>query len=495
MRAIILPVLIGVIVLGVIGLSEDAFAESILYGTAHERTFQGNSPSTLYIIDKTDGSTVEVGPIGFNNCSGMDFLLGTMYATCYRSNELVHVLITVNLETGAGTEIGPTNLDTNLFEESTNPDISFRNSDNTLFAFFFDADTDWTPVLATIDISTGGATLIGNTGSTRGGNGIAFSSADTLYHASSRQSFDPINIIDQTTGFSTFLFEVALPDPALTPEGNARPNAADFDPDTGTMYLSIGSGQQAKNLIITLDIASETITNLGDTQVGLDAIAFLPDPDADGDGVSDADDQCSETAAGASVNASGCSLAQLDTDNDGVNDADDVCPATDAEVPVDATGCALSPQDELDVIRGEVSTLITTIDDPKITKKLDKVVDKLDKAVDKLEDLSDTKQVKKGFGDASKAIKEMTKILKKNPELPLDEIIDEIIQVFEGITNDAIAEAESFLPNDKVQKKLDKVNKDLEKFQKELDKGKPDKALDRLKKAYDHAQKAIKHAT
>ena len=42
------------------------------------------------------------------------------------------------------------------------------------------------------------------------------------------------------------------------------------------MYLSIGSGKEEKNTLITLDIGDGTITDLGPTQVGLDAIAFDP---------------------------------------------------------------------------------------------------------------------------------------------------------------------------------------------------------------------------
>ncbi|MEK6642842.1 MAG: right-handed parallel beta-helix repeat-containing protein [Planctomycetota bacterium] len=54
-------------------------------------------------------------------------------------------------------------------------------------------------------------------------------------------------------------------------------------------------------------------------------------PDADGDGVSNCDDVCSETAAGAAVDATGCSCIQLtptaDADGDGVIDCTDNCSA------------------------------------------------------------------------------------------------------------------------------------------------------------------------
>lgn len=67
--------------------------------------------------------------------------------------------------------------------------------------------------------------------------------------------------------------------------------------------------------------------------------------DADGDGVSDALDQCSGTLAGAEVDSQGCSVSQRDADGDGVADAADQCSGTPAEATVNAQGCALSQLD------------------------------------------------------------------------------------------------------------------------------------------------------
>lgn len=80
----------------------------------------------------------------------------------------------------------------------------------------------------------------------------------------------------------------------------------------------------------------------------VEAYFLLGDPgptDADGDGVSDALDQCPGTPAGESVDANGCSASQLDGDGDGVSDALDLCPNTPAGEPVDASGCPLGPVD------------------------------------------------------------------------------------------------------------------------------------------------------
>ncbi|NEX18950.1 S8 family serine peptidase [Thiorhodococcus mannitoliphagus] len=67
--------------------------------------------------------------------------------------------------------------------------------------------------------------------------------------------------------------------------------------------------------------------------------------DADGDGVTDTLDQCPNTPSGETVDGDGCSASQLDSDSDGVNDSLDLCPGTPTGTPVDADGCALGPVD------------------------------------------------------------------------------------------------------------------------------------------------------
>ena len=63
-----------------------------------------------------------------------------------------------------------------------------------------------------------------------------------------------------------------------------------------------------------------------------------PPADADGDGVPDTADKCPGTAAGASVDANGCSASQRDSDGDGVTDNKDNCANTPAGTTVDASG-------------------------------------------------------------------------------------------------------------------------------------------------------------
>lgn len=59
--------------------------------------------------------------------------------------------------------------------------------------------------------------------------------------------------------------------------------------------------------------------------------------DSDGDGVTDDQDRCPGTSAGAQVEALGC---ELDTDGDRVLDSKDKCPNTPTGDKVDANGCS-----------------------------------------------------------------------------------------------------------------------------------------------------------
>ena len=65
-----------------------------------------------------------------------------------------------------------------------------------------------------------------------------------------------------------------------------------------------------------------------------------PEPvyDTDGDGVSDKNDRCPNTAKGVMVSSDGC---PLDSDGDGVANHIDQCPNTPPNTPVNQVGCAL----------------------------------------------------------------------------------------------------------------------------------------------------------
>ncbi len=72
--------------------------------------------------------------------------------------------------------------------------------------------------------------------------------------------------------------------------------------------------------------------------IALGSLAPKTVPDADGDGVPDANDKCPGTPPGRRVDANGC---EYDTDGDGVVDGIDACPNTPQGVTVDSRGCPL----------------------------------------------------------------------------------------------------------------------------------------------------------
>lgn len=248
-------------------LSKSSTAGPQLFGAAHSGP---NGPSTLYTIDASTGTATAIGPIGFERCSAMDVdQSGTLYAICERSdgsNE--NVLITIDPLTGAGTEIGPTSV--SMFQTTTTG-MSFRPSDNTLFVptFFPGA------ILATVDLTTGmGTRLAGDPqiGASPGngcdcGWSFAFAPDNTLYLTVGNRLFT----VDQVTGQATFVADTA---PAS--DTDFRINGADFEPGTGILYGSLARGFSSNlNRLVIIDPTTGNVTVVGESTLGLDALAWL----------------------------------------------------------------------------------------------------------------------------------------------------------------------------------------------------------------------------
>ena len=100
-----------------------------LYGTTSSGA--ANSPSSLYQIDRDDGTATLVGPIGFDRVGAiaMDPLSGLLFGAAERAVGTESALIRIWPETGIGIEICP--LESNLVETT---DISFDRETNLLIA-------------------------------------------------------------------------------------------------------------------------------------------------------------------------------------------------------------------------------------------------------------------------------------------------------------------------------------------------------------------------
>jgi hypothetical protein len=242
-----------------------AVLQTALYGAAH---LGRDGMSILHEINPLTGATTLIGPIGFERVSGMAFNVadGKMYATGERADgSNTHVLLTINLATGAGTEVGPTNV-TSLGFGDTISDISFRNADGALYAYLEAGDA-----VGIINLATGAATALGRS-NVFGccGNGIAFAVDDTLYHANDIN----LHTLNQTTGVATIQAPLGFSPPA---DLDPRINAMDFHPLTGQLFASLNDGNNAnpENHLALIDKLTGVVSIIGPTVPGLDAIAWV----------------------------------------------------------------------------------------------------------------------------------------------------------------------------------------------------------------------------
>lgn len=238
-------------------------AAQTLFALGYDGT---DGPTTLFVVSTDTGSAAPVGPVGFERCSGMDFDASlTLYATCERADGSdVPVLVTVDLGSGVGTEVGPTGISGSV------SDISFRHSDGVLFAY--DAANDPDHSLYTIDTTTGAATLVGHTGlSAASGNAIAFTLADVLLHTQ-LVGVPPLNLnsLSQATGLPTPVGQVT--------NLAGRLAAMEAHPTSGVLYaLHKPDFQSDVSELVTVNPTQLTGTTIGATESTLDALAFGPE--------------------------------------------------------------------------------------------------------------------------------------------------------------------------------------------------------------------------
>ena len=259
-------------ILLVIGSSLPVSAQgTVLYGARYAGE---DGPATLYRVDPATGTATVVGPIGFERCGGMDFnAAGTLFATAEQTDGSdTAVLITINTNTGAGTEvgeIGPEFTDTFF-------DVSFRNSDGIFFTSASFGPEDIV-ALGIIDTETGMGTYIGDMTVDAPGNAIAFSATDILYHCNINNG-GMLYTLNQSTGQATTVTPLLFPESLTSPVVNAM----DFHPESGVLFATvkdkrgggIGEGPGDPKYLVTIDTVTGVVTTIGETVTDLDAIAF-----------------------------------------------------------------------------------------------------------------------------------------------------------------------------------------------------------------------------
>ncbi|HSC33673.1 MAG TPA: hypothetical protein VLG45_00220 [Thermodesulfobacteriota bacterium] len=262
----------SIVVLAILVIFSGA-ARAELYGLAHEEEImrsETNTPringfgeSSLYLINPETGAATLIGPTGFFFCAGLDFHPRTnvLYAGCQRE-PVGDVLITIDITTGQGTEIGEMNASGIL------RDLSFRG-DGTLYGYFRAKVSNF---LARIDIHTGEVTFIGNSGLSGEGNGIGFDQINELFLAQTDMILS-LYLLNQSSGLASLVTDLTLPP---LDEGFTIINSLDLNPETNVMFGSLDIELFAyEHYLVTINTTTGDVTNIGETVEGLEAIAFL----------------------------------------------------------------------------------------------------------------------------------------------------------------------------------------------------------------------------
>lgn len=374
---VVMPILLAAITLPAAGSPRRAaggVCSNILYGAASG----GIAPSALYVIDPATGAATPVGDsaaIGFINVGALAFhpVTGVLYGAAATGE-----LIAIDTATGVGTLVGPT------VNTSTNfglMDLSFRKSDGDLFLMALESGQFEVGIaLFAVDVATGYATLVGGPHILAGGNALAFDGQDTLFHSTQAAPLagrGTLYTMNPATGLDTPLVGLSYQGFPINPgPQDPRLNAMDFEPVTGVLYVSANYGTDGVggNYLATLDRATGNVVNIGRSVDTLDALAWGNDcgdgdpctidgcaadgacahtasPDADGDGLCDAIDDCPVAANPGQQNADGdgegdlcdncpstANPGQADRDGDGLGDACDPCRSDPTNVDSDRDG-------------------------------------------------------------------------------------------------------------------------------------------------------------
>ncbi len=264
-RASVLVALLALFLLG----AGPARAADILYAA----TGSGGVNGELYILNPADGSVItDVGPLVDSSTnpyglSGLAFdpSTGVLYgSTANISPTAPGHLVIVNPATALVTDVGSFGLTSSTFA-----DITFDPTTGTLYGSHSRGD-HW---LYTINLATGAATEVG-TGSVtnRFGLGLAADAGGTIW--GTPDGCVELDTFSKTTGVATFVAALSgcpfgVPDGAI--------NSLAFD-STGTLFginIHTGSSPAPTHLVI-INTTTGVVTDQGASVNNLDALAFQP---------------------------------------------------------------------------------------------------------------------------------------------------------------------------------------------------------------------------
>jgi IPTL-CTERM motif len=230
-------------------LSSLPSAAQTLYGATG-----AGATSNLYTISTITGAATVVGPIG-QGVTGMAFN-GTMYGVTTGPSACSRCLISINTTTGAGTVIGPLGLTISELEFGAN---------GTLYGWSESSDE-----LASINTTTGAATTIPGSGLNTFGDGMALLGG--VMYVMPEGDNSTYYTVNTTTGTTTLAGTLTN-----SPNGTgAAVSAAATNPATNVVFAGINNFNVAPSFLVTVNMATGVITNVGTTVTGIDALAFGP---------------------------------------------------------------------------------------------------------------------------------------------------------------------------------------------------------------------------
>ena len=261
-----------ILMLTVLALASRTEAAVIIAATA------SGSSGELYVLNPVTGAVIkDVGPL--NDAAGANYPITglafhpttkVLYGSTGNNSDSPGTFVSIDRKTGLVTVIGPFNAGpvSGSGKPATMTDLVF-DSDGNLYG----VGSIGGPQLYSIDITTGQATAIGNSGlSSTTGGGLAIGPDGTFYGTPTASRF---GTYDSTTGVFT-----ETVNPITRPGGGGAYAALALSP-SGELYgLNSAPGTPPPAFLAIIDPATGTVTNVGGQLAitALDAIAFIPEP-------------------------------------------------------------------------------------------------------------------------------------------------------------------------------------------------------------------------
>lgn len=239
----------------------------VLYGA----TGSGGVNGELVILNQATGAVqTDIGALvdASQNAYGITGLAfdpntGILYgSTGTASPTAAAHLVVIDPATALVTDIGPYSVP----GDSTMSDITFDPTSGILYGWEASGDHS----LATIDLSTGAATLVGTFSRPEfGGGALASDASGTLYATpdGSTAAKPTLRTVDNVTGATTNVAFLSG-----SPLSKQSINAMAFS-DLGTLY-GVNNNRSGATHLVTIDTATGVMTDVGASLDNLDAIAF-----------------------------------------------------------------------------------------------------------------------------------------------------------------------------------------------------------------------------